>query len=739
MKRISRIASLTLLSSLIMTIGATAQTFVGYMAFRSTWESEGKNNPQYGWYTFELGSNDFKQQSYDEFMVKACKGGTCAEGRLYAMEAASDSWLFPNPTLHIYDLDTFREEHSINYGKSDRDHATKDFCVNPTDHALYAIAQYRDGNTANGGWLQHYDTTSGEMTRVAHLPRYQQAMAIDAEGNYFTLDESGTLYSLTWSNADTKTFDDYGTYPEAHLTAIGKTGFRLQDDITYANSICFDYRTGQLYWAASVYPTAEVEGTDGIVRGIFEINIHTGKATLLQEFPDNIIMTACAIPYLGLDNPDDIGDFSVKAQQPGSENIAMAFTAPAETYNQKPYPAGTKFRVHPMLDGRDYYKVLLDAGYIGEGKALTEADFTATAGEVWMGGPFRLSKDAYHTLGAYVECLADGQCSQVTEQRLWVGFDQPCQPQNVSLTYNRERTSAIISWDPVVEGIHGGDIDTKTLRYIVSRRTNNANEEQDVAFGITATSVTDVIETPMSYTRYGIIAITDPAMSEEARTQYAVLGQPRELPFMSTFSYVGEFNQFITIDANGDGFDDWETPSWYFDQAYGAAFCYLNRYGEAQDDWLVTPALQLEEGETYDIIFQSYGYYGNVPIHLQIGVGQYAEAESLTHMIYDKQYSVAFPEKFPYEAEDVLTELVTFKAQEGDTYIGFHNITTTFDHMSLDNIYIRKHEGDDAAVHSVSLDKAQCIALYDLSGRRVDKRQNGIVIGSGRKFYNVNK
>lgn len=721
---------------------ASAQTFVGYMPYRSTWVDEGANTPHCGWYTYDVAENTFTKHTDDDYAVKACKGGTCAEGKLYAMESASDSWLFPDPKLHIYNAETYQLEHTVSYGRSDRDHATKDFALNPADHKLYAIAQYRDGNTADGGWVQHYDLTTGEMTRLAHLPTYQHALAIDAEGHFYTLSESGTLYRLTWDEASQKEFKDYGRYPEAQLEAIGSTGYRLQGDLTYANSLCFDYRSGRLFWSASAYPADNHEGTDQILRGLMEIDLTTGAATLLQRYPDEVVYTALAVPYLGLDNPDDIQDLSLKPQQPGSEYVAVGFTAPAQTYGQEPFAEGTKFRVHPMIDGRDYYTALVEAGSIGEGKSLTEADFTVEAGQVWVGGPFRLTKDNYHTIGAFVENLADGRVSQTAEERMWVGFDTPTTPEDVRLDFNRERTEATVSWTPVTKGIHGGDIDLATLRYIVSRRANNGADEEDVAFGIKPEpgadgriSVSDAITLPMSYTRYGVIALTDPAMSEEARSQYAVLGQPRELPFTSTFSYIGEFHQFITIDANGDGWDEWETPSWFFDSTYGAAFCYLNRLGEAQDDWLVTPALQLEEGETYDVIFQSYGYYGKQaePVHLQIAVGDYAEAERLGRVVYDKKYAVPFPEHFPFEADDVLTDQVTFVAQAGDKYIGFHNITTAFDHMSLDNIFIRKHEGGGEGIR-VPLAPAGTPLYFDLTGRKHNAPYNGVMIHDGKKI-----
>lgn len=731
----------TLLLGAASVFAAHAQTFVGYMAYSSSWAAEGAAGPQYGWYSYDLTQGTFTQRTYDEFTIKACKGGTCAEGRLYAMESATDSWLFPDPKLNIYNAETYKLERTVSYGRSDRDHATKDFAVNPADHQLYAIAQHRDGNTADGGWIQHYNLEDGTMTRIAHLPSYQHALAISADGTFYTLAESGTLYRVSWDEHTLKDFADYGRYPEATLAPIGHTGYRMQNDLTYANSLCFDYRSGRLFWSASVYPEGDYSGTDRILRGLFEIDPATGHTSLLKEYADNIVFTALAVPYLGIDVPDDIQDLQLLPQQPGSDNIAMLFTAPAVTYGQQPYAEGTKFRVHPMLDGRDYYQALLEAGYIGEGKSLTEADFTVEAGKVWTGGPFRLAKDTYHTLGAYVENLADGTVSQTADGRIWVGFDTPVTPQNPTLVYNHERNTATILWDPVTTGIHGGDIDISTLRYIVTRRSDNGTKEDDIAFGITPTpdadgrlSVTDHVSTPMSYTRYGIIALTDPSMSEEARTPYAVVGQPRELPFTSTFNYIGEFHQFITIDANGDGYDDWETPSWYFDPTYGAAFCYLNRRLEPQDDWLITPALQFEEGEQYDVIFQSYGYYGPpAELHLQIAVGPLAEPAVLSRIIYDHTYAVAMPQQFPYEADDVLTRRVTFTAESSDLYIGFHNITTAYDHMSLDNIYIAPHTPSSVSPLPSTLLPPTC---YDLQGRPLrHPHHQGLHIENGRILF----
>lgn len=686
------------------------------MTYNDTWSGDSGNNPQCGWYTYDLVNGQFIQHTNDDVVMRAGFGGTYLDGQYYGFESATDSWLFPDPRFNVFNGTNFKLLHTTSYGRSDRDHAVVDMAANPIDHQIYAVAQHSNGNTADGGWLQRYDPSTGEMTRVAHLPRFQNGIAINRAGTIYTLDESGTLSTLALPAGAM----EQGSEKNATLTTVGHLGYRLQGDVNYANSLTFDLRTERLYLSGSVYPTDNYEGTDVLLRGLFEVDTTDGHATLLSQYPGHALFTSLTIPNNGLHSPDDIQDFVVRPTEPGSEDVSLTFTAPATTYGQQPYGEDARFYFHPIFDGRDYYDIMIAAG------ALSPDHFLVAPGQRFA-GVFHLAAGATHKVSLFVEDATTGERSQTVETSLYVGFDTPCAPSGVTLAYNEERTEATITWEAPTVGIHGGDIDLANMDYIVSRYSDNGTVETDVAFGYRDLSFTDHVNTPMSYTRYGVIARVPEQISEPARTPYAVLGQPRELPFTSTFSYIGEFHQFIVIDANGDGYDDWGTPSWYFDSTYGAAFCYLNRT-DAQDDWLVTPALQLEEGEWYEVIFQAYGYYGYAA-HLQLAVGPLADAAQLQRTIYDGQFSVPMPKSFPYESSDVQTERVVFQAQEGERYVGFHNIGATNDHLSLDNIYIRK--ADMSGVGSV-LRPAENANSYDLLGRPA--HGNTLQIVGGKKI-----
>lgn len=66
--------------------------------------------------------------------------------------------------------------------------------------------------------------------------------------------------------------------------------------------------------------------------------------------------------------------------------------------------------------------------------------------------------------------------------------------------------------------------------------------------------------------------------------------------FETQFEKVSDFEKFTVLDEN----DDWQT--WLYDDIFLAARC--DRDFDA-DDWLVTPALNLEKGKTYRLTFMA--------------------------------------------------------------------------------------------------------------------------------------
>lgn len=694
---------LTIVAAAGIAISAQAENstdvqFLGYVSYAEHWSGESGNNPLCGFYTYDAQENTFKQHTNNTWDIIARNGGVYAQGNVYAFGTA-ESWIFPNPQLYIYDYATWKLKHTISYGRDDK-HAMADMTYDYTHNELLAVAYHAKNNSGNS-YIYKIDTSTGDISEIAELDQTYTGMTTDAQGQLWALSMSGKLYRVERSGATQE---------------IGSTGYIPQDDES-TNSITFDYRTGRLYWAASVYEVTDKERRD-IHRGLYEIDTKTGKATMLTAFPNYEKVTALSIVCPNtLDAPDNIADLRLRPIVGGTTQAQVTFTVPSKSYRQ---------------------------GNLAEGNltAYISLDGTEIATEVAVPGtPFTYKVDVKTQGNHDVEVTLEdskGAKGLTAKDTFYFGYDTPQKPQNVSLTFDADRQTATITWDAVTEGINKGEVDSKNLRYLITRYA--PNEKEDVAADLKENTFTETITRDMARTRYSITAYDDTRESSPSYTEYAVLGQPQELPFATGINSWGDFNQFITIDANGDGTGEWETRSWYYDEQYQAAFCYLTY--TSQDDWLITPALKFEAGKYYQVIFQTYGYYGYLN-HLVVAAAPRAEEESFQHILGDYEYKQKMPDHFPYEPEEVLTISALFQAQDGDRYVGFHNISECnagnwfSDHMSIDNIYIR--EVDESYYQGIEnptlVHSNEHTPVYDILGRSVDsaKLQHSIILSNGKK------
>lgn len=667
--------------------------FVGYVTYASSWIKDEGNFPLCGFYAFSRDTQDFTQLTNDEWDVIASNGGVIAQGNAYAFYTSS-SWMKPNPKLFIYDAETWQLKHTRSYGETET-YAMADMTYDYSTKEILAVA-YASKRKAGNGILYRINSENGDLTQLASLAQLFIGIAADTDGTLWTLSESGILYRL---NRNGRAF------------SVGHTGLTPQAE-EEANSLVIDHRTGRLYWAASVYYEAH---SGEMYRGIYEIDKNTGKATLCHIFDNNERITALSIPApQELEAPDDIFDLNVIPVQPGDHAGHITFTVPSVSYKQSALEAG-KLKAHAWVDGTPLPDSEVEAG--------------STASIA-----YEVANEGKHTFMVQLED-SKGRLGQKFHMERYIGYDIPSVARNIQLTFDRERQKIALTWEPVTQGIHGGDVDAKNLRYLITRYA--PGEKEDVASDLTEASYTETITRGMAYTRYGITVYDGTHESSITYSPYANVGQAQSLPFSCGINSWGDFHRFITIDANNDGYEDWGTPSWYYDEAYGAAFCYLTS-GDSHDDWLVTPALALQPGHSYQVIFQTYGYYG-YPNHLQVAAGKYPEADQLNHLLDDFVYSVPMPEKFPYEANEVKTCSVIFTATANDRYIGFHNISEHLnkyyytDHMSIDNIYIRDLEG--SGIHGVTYDKEVEGPCFDLSGRVITNgTSRGLYIQNGKKL-----
>lgn len=103
----------------------------------------------------------------------------------------------------------------------------------------------------------------------------------------------------------------------------------------------------------------------------------------------------------------------------------------------------------------------------------------------------------------------------------------------------------------------------------------------------------------------------------------------KDVPFIEDFTTADNLGDWGIQDVNNDG------NSWEYKQAWGLVQCYFPTSGSSNDDWLVTPAINLGKDDVYTITF-SYGSQGTrfAPEQLTVTMGTSEYATRHTTVLY---------------------------------------------------------------------------------------------------------
>ncbi len=129
---------------------------------------------------------------------------------------------------------------------------------NKADGQMYLLF-YSENNSQAAPYLATMDLFTGELTLIAELPMDVNNMAIDGEGNFYSVGyQNPTLYTYTVESI---------TADEPHYLSAVSTGWWATGN---SNSMAWDHNTDTLYWA---YPNI-----------LFEVNTETGECSQIGGF-----------------------------------------------------------------------------------------------------------------------------------------------------------------------------------------------------------------------------------------------------------------------------------------------------------------------------------------------------------------------------------------------------------------------------------------------------------------------
>lgn len=427
------------------------------------------------------------------------------------------------------------------------------------------------------------------------------AMAADKYGRLFGIDRNADLYRI-----DKKT---------GAQTKIGNTGVTIG---AYYQSAAFDFKTNKLYWASA----SDSEENNVL----YEVNVNTGQATEIKEFPDNEQLVCLYIPQT----------VDKKAPQVVSD-IELNFTD-ASTTGAVKFKLPTKAVDNSALSENLEYFILVDGDTLKTGTAAPGAIVNENVTVVGGKTPFVI----------FVKNNA-GESKRIVEKK-WIGRDIPLQPEGIKLTLDT-KSKVTLTWTAPTKGKNGGYVNPSDLRYKIVRYP----DEVVVANSHIGTTFSEEI-TPQTLTAYyyKVSAVNEGYTGEEIVSNKVLVGDPLEAPYVEEFDGQPAFDLFTVFDANKDG------RTWVMNKVDNMVYNQFNTVRDA-DDWLISPPIHLNNDRQYffSFVVQSTNKLNTERISASLGNGT----------VINDSYKVIVPDT-SFHGPDAVT-LSTLVSVEKDSIYNF--------------------------------------------------------------------
>ncbi len=376
--------------------------------------------------------------------------------------------------------------------------------------------------------VKQYNSTSDNIISLAYCPEDKRFYGINVNNKFISIDTDGTVTPI----CDIPDKGSHGTY-QAAMT------WSPRESVFYWDYIDNGYPSVSNLYTITREGTFNLECTldDGSCFDWFV----TPDVKFIPAAPESPVISAIDFPA-------------------GALSGKLVFTMPLKMQNGNDLPSSVSWAV--TLDGEDY-----KSGAASPGSEV-EVEFTdLTTGNHEFG--ITASIDAF-------------RCDPVT-RRIWIGYDTPMAPANVTLTETG------ISWEAPTAGIHAGYVDFSVMKYNVKI----INIFGNTVFSQTTsdTSLTYTLDNPEELYLYTAVvtAESNGLVSAEANSAGLVMGDAMTPPvhFAPT---PAEFGLMTLLDKNNDGI------GWSWNSERNAI---LAGYSDtkAMDDYLFLPAMYFASAE----------------------------------------------------------------------------------------------------------------------------------------------
>lgn len=585
----------------------------GNLIYTRTWGDEDATRA--GVYRFNASDAPEVALEYHpgEGNIYANGGAVYADGKYYVLTHVPNTGKIQKNMLYTYDADTWTliSEKEIPLSTS-----ASDLTWCPVDNKVYGVFTNSTSSGYVFGTLCLDDGVVSEIRDITLMdgnrPVSFLAVAADKNGEIYGIASTGDLYRFDRLTGD--------------YTLVGPTGFV---PALWNQSGCFDFTTGELYWAAC----------NADISALFTVDTSTGAATRVCTFADDE-------EFVGLYSLSSVADLKgpqavsslVVALDRNALSGKISFDMPSATISGDAITSDLDYTVE---DGG----TVIMSGTAGAGASVVR-DITLAEG--------------VHTLVVYATSSdGRGASSRLT---VYAGDDTPAVPSGLSAVKNGDEV--IISWNAVADGAHRGYIDPSAVTYTVTRMPDG----RVVASGISTTSCKDTALPSLlgDYT-YEVAASYAGKEGSPAVSVPLTLGATLSAPLAFDLTDEAQFKFFTVIDANADG------TTWQW--SINGTRCNYHRTNNT-DDWLVTPPVELKAGYRYTIEIEGRSGSNRYKEMFEVKAGLSPQADALGITVIE-------PTALTTGNRETVAAVFTPDA-DGSYHFGIHGISEKY----MNGIYI---------------------------------------------------